>query len=132
MTGGDTIKCLLAGAHTVQIATVVYLKGYDYVQTMLADIDDYMDRKGIERLVDIVGVAGKNMLTMEQYDRKTRYLASCERETCVACGRCENVCIYDAMEFVDKKPNIDREKCDGCGLCMSVCRVGAIEMKVKE
>ena len=132
MTGGDTIKCLLAGANTVEIATVVYLKGYDWVQTMLAEIDEYMERKGIETLVDIVGVAGKNMLSMEQYDRKTRYFASCERETCNACGRCENVCIYDAIRLVDKKPVIDRERCDGCGLCKSICRAGAIKLNVKE
>jgi dihydroorotate dehydrogenase/Pyruvate/2-oxoacid:ferredoxin oxidoreductase delta subunit len=132
MTGGDTIKCLLAGANTVEIATVVYLKGYDYVQTMLAEIDDYMDHKGIETLSDIVGLAGKNMLTMEQYDRKTRYFASCDQETCVACGRCEKVCIYDALKLVNSKPVIDRDKCDGCGLCKSVCRLDAIKLNVKE
>jgi len=132
MTGADTIKCLLVGANTVQIAAVMYLKGYNWVQTMLAEIDAYMERKGIETLAGIIGVAGKNMLTMEQYDRKTRYFASCDREVCVACGRCENVCIYDAIQLVDKKPHIDREKCDGCGLCPSVCRVDAITMHVKE
>jgi len=132
MTGSDTIKCLLVGANTVQIATVVYLKGYEHVQTMLTEIDDYMERKGIEKLADIIGLAGKNMLTIEQYDRKTRYFASCEKESCVACGRCENVCIYDAMEFADNKPAISREKCDGCGLCASVCPVGAIKLNVKE
>ena len=132
MTGGDAIKCLLAGANTVQIATVIYLKGYDHVQTMLAEVDAYMERKGIKALADIIGVAGKNMLTMDQYDRKTRYFASCEPETCVACGRCEKVCIYDALKLVDSKPIIDRDKCDGCGLCKSICRAGAIELHVRE
>jgi dihydroorotate dehydrogenase (fumarate) len=131
MTGGDVIKCLLAGARAAEIATVLYLKGYDHVQTMLAEIDAYMERKGIQTLTDIVGVAAKNMRTMDQYDRKTRYFASCDRETCTACGRCEKVCIYDAIQFVDKKPIMDRDKCDGCGLCASICRVDAIQLNVK-
>nr|MBC7243949.1 4Fe-4S binding protein [Chloroflexota bacterium] len=129
MTGGDVIKCLLAGANTVQIATVVYLKGYAWVQKMLAEINAYMECKGIESLADIIGVASKNMLSMEQYDRETRYFAYCERDICVACGQCENVCIYDAITLMDKKPVIGREKCDGCGLCASVCRVGAIKLQ---
>lgn len=132
MTGNDVIKCLLAGAHTVQVATVLYLKGYGWVQRMLAEIDAYMERKSIQRLADIIGVASKNMLRMEQYDRETRYFAYCERELCVACGLCENVCIYDALKLVDKKPVIDREKCDGCGLCRSICRPGAIHLAVRE
>jgi len=132
MTGNDVIKCLLAGASTVQVATVLYLKGYAWVQKMLAEIDAYMERKGIQKLADIIGVASKNMLSMEQYDRKTRYFAYCDHELCVACGQCENVCIYNAIQFVDKKPIIDREKCDGCGLCKSICRPGAIQLAVKE
>lgn len=132
MTGSDTIKCLLVGANTVQIATAMYLKGYGHVQTMLAEINDYMERKGIHALSDIIGVAGKNMLTMEQYDRRTRYFASCDRDTCTACGRCEPVCIYDAIQFTDKKPTMDRDKCDGCALCASVCPAGAITLHVKE
>jgi dihydroorotate dehydrogenase (fumarate) len=132
MTGGDTIKCLLVGANTVQIAAVMYLKGYEWVSTMLTEIDSYMERHGISSLATIIGVAGKNMLTMEQYDRKTRWHASCEKDKCVSCMRCEKVCIYDAIHFEAKKAMMNRDKCDGCGLCKSICRYDAITMHIKE
>ena len=132
MTGEDVIKCLLAGAQTVQIAAAVYLKGYDYVQIMLKQIESYMERHELTNLADIIGVAAKNFLTMEQYDRVTRYVSECDPEKCVGCKKCEKVCIYDAISFENGKCKIDPEKCDGCGLCPSVCRVGAINIHSKE
>lgn len=132
MTGEDAVKCLLAGANTVQVCAVMYLKGYGWVRTMLAEIEAYMEQKGVERLSDIVGVASRSMLTMEQYDRVTRFIARCDREKCAKCGRCAPVCIYDAIGFTDGKCAIDPGKCDGCGLCASVCRFGAISIGKKE
>ena len=132
MTGEDVIKCLLAGAQTTQIAAVVYLKGYKYVQTMLEQIRRYMERHELENLADIIGVAGKNFLSMEQYDRVTRYVSECDPEKCTGCRKCENVCIYDAISLKSGKCEIDPQKCDGCGLCLSVCRVDAIQIHPKE
>ena len=132
MTGEDTVKCLLAGANTVQVCAVMYLKGYEWVKTMLAQIASYMERQGVEDLSEIIGEASRNMLTMERYDRVTRYLARCDREKCARCGKCAPVCIYDAIGFQDDRCEIDPGKCDGCGLCVSVCRFGAISIGKKE
>jgi len=132
MTGEDVVKCILCGAQTAQIAAAVYLKGYEYVQVMLDQIRKYMERHELENLMDIHGVAAKNFLTMEQYDRVTRYVSQCDPEKCTGCKRCEKVCIYDAISFKDGKCSIDPNKCDGCGLCPSVCRFGAIDIHPKE
>jgi dihydroorotate dehydrogenase (fumarate) len=132
MTGEDAVKCLLAGASSVQVCAVMYLKGYDWVRTMLEQIEAYMRRHDISALSDIIGAASRNMLTMERYDRVTRYTASCDRAACTRCARCAPVCIYDAIGFVDGKCMIDPQKCDGCGLCVSVCRFGAISIAKRE
>jgi dihydroorotate dehydrogenase (fumarate) len=126
--GNDVIKCLLAGAATVQVGTVMYLKGYDYVKVMLGEIQDYMKKKEISQLKDIIGLASKNMKTMEQYDRVTCYYASSDLSRCTKCGQCGNVCIYDAIRYTEDGPDIDKEKCDGCGLCSSICSKKAITM----
>lgn len=131
--GGDVIKCLLVGAETAQVAAVVYLKGYDYVQVMLKQIEEYMQRKGIDKLADIIGVGAKNMKAMEAYDRVTRYFASCNFDKCIQCKLCAPVCIYDAIDYdADKGPNINIDRCDGCGLCHSVCPKDAIQMNVNQ
>lgn len=126
--GNDVIKCLLAGATTVQVGTVMYLKGYDYVRTMLNEIQDYMDAKGVTKLNDIIGMASKNLLTMEEYNRTTRYYASSNLSNCKKCGLCKNVCIYDAIDYTENGPVINKEKCDGCGLCSSICNKDALVM----
>ena len=131
MTGEDTIKCLLAGANSVQVCAAMYLKGYGWVQTMLKQVRAYMERAGVETLSAIIGEASRNMLTMNQYDRETRYTAHCDREKCTQCGRCFPVCIYDAIENKDGKCLIDPAKCDGCGLCVSVCPFQAIGISAK-
>lgn len=131
-TGEDVIKCLLAGAHSVQIASIVYLKGFEWVPGMLNEIEMYMEKKEIVSLQDIIGVAANNMKTMAEYDRSTRYRASIDKSACVNCGNCINSCIYDALLRRPQHPEIDGSRCDGCGLCASLCETGAIKMQVKE
>ncbi len=128
MTGDDVIKCLLAGARSVQIATLIYLKGYACLGELLRRVDGYMEEKGIGQIGEIVGLAARKTKKMEEYDRVTRYHASCERSRCVKCRACEPVCIYEALHFESGKPLIDTVACDGCGLCAAVCGAGAINM----
>jgi len=63
-------------------------------------------------------------------------LASVITEKCIGCGRCEEVCNFDAALFdgpandvVEKTYTIDSIACDGCGVCAHYCPVDAIEFK---
>ena len=53
---------------------------------------------------------------------------------CTACGKCEEICRFDAVYFdgpgngkVDKTYRIDPIACDGCGVCAWFCAENAIE-----
>lgn len=134
-TGGvtnyeDVVRYLLAGAGNVQIATLVYLKGYDSIRAILEQLEAYMERQGVAALEDIVGVAAKKVLPLEKADRSKRYYADIDYEKCVGCKKCYPVCIYDAIDGGSEKPVIRQEKCDGCGLCAQVCN-RAITMRVR-
>ena len=54
------------------------------------------------------------------------------RDTCVGCGECFKVCIYDAMKMKDNKAMIDQEDCKGCGRCERVCPNGAISISIDD
>ncbi len=117
----DAVKCLLAGARTVQVGTLVYLQGYGCVRPMLEGVREYLERRGIAGVRDIVGVAAGRLVRMNQYDRLTRYRAVVDSGRCTRCGRCEPVCIYGALACGESGPVVDGDACDGCGLCAAVC-----------
>ena len=107
----------------------MYLKGYDYVKEMLSGIAGYLEKKEISSISDIVGVAQKSFLRMNEYNRKNRYFARADLTKCVKCKKCRNVCIYEAIDYTENGPVIDENRCDGCGLCASMCNIRrAIEM----
>src|SRR4030042_403650 len=63
-------------------------------------------------------------------------LASIIAEKCFGCGRCREVCNFDAVLFngpgndiVGKTYTIDPVSCEGCGVCVHFCPVNAIEFK---
>jgi len=50
-------------------------------------------------------------------------------EDCINCGKCEELCRFDAISDSTTDIKIDHLKCEGCGVCEYVCPVGAIELK---
>jgi len=53
-----------------------------------------------------------------------------DEETCTFCGRCADVCVWNAMAVVPGKVLVFPELCHGCGSCALVCPVGAITEKL--
>ena len=53
--------------------------------------------------------------------------AEIDRETCLGCGACRDVCPTGAIR-VDVIAIVDRERCAGCALCASICPQFAISV----
>lgn len=54
--GKGLIKQLLAGAKAVQIASVLYKKGFKEIEQMLETLENWMERKNYNRLSDFIGI----------------------------------------------------------------------------
>src|SRR4030043_127563 len=62
------------------------------------------------------------------------------RELCIRCGKCLEVCRYDAIVGEIKKPyrsgylpfEIRQKRCTRCGECITACPTGAIEVITRE
>ena len=65
----DVIKLLLAGAETVQLATVLYNKGIDYIETILNGLKDWMDKHNYASINDF-----KGKMNFNQIDNPETYL----------------------------------------------------------
>ena len=53
-----------------------------------------------------------------------------EREQCIGCGACQEVCASHAIALLEDESgsyaNVDQERCTECGACLEVCPQGAI------
>ncbi|MEW6381184.1 MAG: FAD-dependent oxidoreductase [bacterium] len=57
--------------------------------------------------------------------------AKVDKKRCTACGLCELVCAYKAIE-VDRQEGcakVNEALCKGCGACAATCRCGALDVK---
>ena len=55
-----------------------------------------------------------------------------DESKCDGCGRCQEVCVYNAIAVVNKKVLIFPELCHGCGSCSYFCPQQAIKEVNKE
>lgn len=46
--------------------------------------------------------------------------------SCIACGKCQKVCKFDAITIENNLAYIDPDKCKACGLCVRECPKNAI------
>ena len=65
----DVIKLLLAGAETVQLATILYNKGIEYTETILNGLKDWMDKHNYSSINDF-----KGKMNFNQIDNPEAYL----------------------------------------------------------
>lgn len=54
-------------------------------------------------------------------------LAVINQDTCIACGKCYEICRFDAVLTYQNHYTIDPISCEGCGYCSKVCPVSAIQ-----
>ncbi|MFP4354545.1 MAG: ATP-binding protein [Phycisphaerae bacterium] len=77
-----------------------------------------------------VDAADLHLLLDPQVQRREDFfgsqLARIDPDRCTDCGRCAELCRFDAIN--DRPHQIDPLACEGCGLCAWACPAGAIEM----
>jgi len=104
-TGKTTVTAALAHLASQEMSLV------------LADAD--VDAANLELVLDPV--------QREAHDFWSGKLAVIDPETCTACGRCAEVCRFEAV-VVDDVYEVDPLACEGCAACSYQCPVEAIAM----
>ena len=130
-TWKDALEFILLGAENVQVTTSVMEYGYRIIDDMIGGLSEYMDKKGIACVVDLVGKALPGMAASSELRRDYRIFPEFDYKNCVGCGRCYLSCRdggHQAIlwEHKKRKPQLIRDNCVGCHLCTLVCPTQAI------
>ena len=79
-----------------------------------------------------VDAANLYLLLDPQLVRGTDFIGKASAEIdvdlCSRCGRCHDLCRFNAIEQIDGHYRVSPFSCDGCGLCKIACPAGAIRM----
>ncbi len=111
---GGTGKTSLAAA----FAHLAYA-GPSPMQAVLADAD--VDASNLELVL--------RPERRETHDFSGGSVAVIDLSKCQACGICEQVCRFDAVQQVPEGYYVDPIACDGCAACVYQCPEGAIHMQ---
>jgi MinD superfamily P-loop ATPase len=94
-------------------ASLAYLGGSDVV---VVDCD--------------VDAADMHLLLQPDFAKSEEFfsgeLAVIDQEKCIKCGKCKEVCRFDAISIINNKYIVDPLSCEGCGYCARVCLEKAI------
>ena len=94
-------------------ASLAYLGGEDLI---IADCD--------------VDAADMHLLMAPDFGQPEDFfsgeLAYIDQDACIKCGKCQEVCRFDAIPIIDSQYIVDTLGCEGCGYCARVCPTDAI------
>lgn len=108
-TGKTTVTAALAQLASEDPAT----------RAILVDAD--VDAANLELLLDPRVIEARNCIGAQ--------VASIDVELCAGCGRCAEVCRFDAIRQDDDGYSVDRLACEGCATCQTQCPEQAIVMR---
>ena len=121
----DAVQFHMAGAVAVQFCSVIMIKGYSVITRTIQGLNDFLDAKGYQSVQDIIGIATKASLNYEQMYHTPEYRekATVDADKCISCGKCLEVCWFEAMEPTEDSYRVNEAKCQGCYNCRVVCPV---------
>jgi MinD superfamily P-loop ATPase len=68
----------------------------------------------------------------ESFEFFSGELAAINHALCTRCGKCAEICRFDAISFLNDQYQVSELDCDGCGYCEKICPESAFTMLEKQ
>jgi dihydropyrimidine dehydrogenase (NAD+) subunit PreA len=135
-TWRDGLEFLLLGAGSLQVTTAVMQYGYRIIDDLLEGLAEYLRRKGIASVGELIGAATSTVVSHHEIERDTVLFPTFDNARCNGCGRCYTSCLDGGHQAIrldkqTRKPKLVGANCVGCHLCRLVCPTGAIGVAAK-
>ncbi len=127
-TAADMVQYIMAGATLVGVCTAGHMNGPGRYTRILRDLAQLLAELGVRSPAELRGLTLRRIRERGEKSQAavtTPVPPVVDEEKCTACGRCQEVCAYDAMR-VNGKAHVEPRTCIGCGLCVSACPVDAL------
>ncbi|MEC3882276.1 NAD-dependent dihydropyrimidine dehydrogenase subunit PreA [Halobacillus litoralis] len=133
----EAVEFMLMGATGVQVCTAAMHHGFSIIEDMVDGLDNYLDEKGIDSVMDLVGKSVEKYSDWGNLDLNHQVVAQINNDVCINCNKCHIACEDTSHQCIDMLKDADgndilkvrEEDCVGCNLCSIVCPVdGAIDM----
>jgi dihydroorotate dehydrogenase (fumarate)/dihydropyrimidine dehydrogenase (NAD+) subunit PreA len=127
----DIVEFIMTGASTVQIGSVLMLKGIKYLSKVIRGLEEFMDSHGYPDIQSMLGIASRHSVRdySEQF-RKPRMHSEVNVESCrnPKCTICIQTCFYDALAQADGVVGMLHKNCIGCEMCTNTCPFDSMKM----
>lgn len=127
-SASDVVEYLMAGASLVGVCTAGHISGTGRYTKIIKDLEKILMELGADSPEDVRGLTLKRIEERKAKNQSAvtnPVAAVVDGDLCTECGKCLEVCAYDAVIAGDKY-SINTDACIGCGLCVSVCPTDAI------
>jgi len=65
---------------------------------------------------------------LEEQDFSSGFAVEIDQKLCIACGKCESICQFEAISHIGDLFQVSELNCEGCGYCARICPARAISM----
>jgi len=136
----DAAEFIALGSTSVQVCTAIMHYGFRIVEDMIEGLNDYLDSKGFQSVMELMGKAVPTLQKWESLDLNYKRIARINYDKCIGCNLCYIACEDGAHQCIDLVnpngyglgpgrvpgkliPKVREEDCVGCNLCALVCPV---------
>jgi tRNA-dihydrouridine synthase len=127
----DIVEFIMTGADTVQIGSILMLKGIKYLPKVIRGLEEFMDSHGYPDIESMRGIASRRSVQdySEQF-KKPRMHSEVKADKCKNpnCTICIQTCFYDALAQVPGKVGMLHQNCIGCEMCTNTYPFDAMDM----